>query len=91
MGLQQVSGVQTSGKFFIAKERVNLFMTGRTNADGRAKVLAMALVSTFGVLLWREVMFGEFWAGAIAQFTHSFFSVFGVGHVLVVQTGGNVA
>ena len=59
---------------------MNLLVTRWANADSRPEVLAVALVFSFGVLLRGEVMFGEFWAGAIAQFTDGFADSLAVRH-----------
>lgn len=56
---QQIRRVQISREFFIAKQRMNLLVTGRTDIYGGAKVLPVALIFSLGLLTRREVMFGE--------------------------------
>lgn len=64
--------MQVGGEFFVGKQRVNLLVAGRADVNGGAKILAMALVFAFGVLLRGEVMGSELGAGAIAQLTGRF-------------------
>lgn len=47
---------------------MNLLVAGRANIDSRAEVLPVSLVFALGVLLGDEVVDGELWTRAIAQF-----------------------
>lgn len=67
MGAEPVGCVEVVGQIAVTEQRVNLFVAGGADVDGGTKVLPIALLGAFGVLLGYEVVNGELRTVALAK------------------------